>query len=373
MLVEKKISRNTCKFFRPLAYLCFECGVVVELVTTLACHAGGRGFKSPPSRHFLNLLVIFSLFPLNTYSLPSPKKEKVSNSQVIRIVAEEDPTYSFSETGEDKNPSPPDKNSSHSDKNSSPADKSASHSEKKPSHSDKKSNYLGADFEIIQKAFARIERERVLIDKSAPPLKYTLENVPYEELESLLASGEADIVLGIQKSKKLLSIADFPRTPMRIKNFVFYGRKEDVAPGKTVMTYNDVLTHNYIVGINIGFLYPREFWKYFPYQDFQLNNHLRELSSYKANVKHLSKKTIDLFVANRDKMSFILSKMEEAEEVFQYKNILYYKEYYCALSKKSKIKNRDDVLRKIQRALYKMYETDELNDIVKDWMSKKVP
>ena len=29
------------------------CGVVVKLVITPACHAGGRGFKSRPSRHFL--------------------------------------------------------------------------------------------------------------------------------------------------------------------------------------------------------------------------------------------------------------------------------------------------------------------------------
>jgi hypothetical protein len=27
-------------------------GVVVKLVITPACHAGGRGFKSRPSRHF---------------------------------------------------------------------------------------------------------------------------------------------------------------------------------------------------------------------------------------------------------------------------------------------------------------------------------
>ena len=28
------------------------CGSVVQLVRTPACHAGGRGFKSLPSRHF---------------------------------------------------------------------------------------------------------------------------------------------------------------------------------------------------------------------------------------------------------------------------------------------------------------------------------
>ncbi len=212
--MEKKNSFIACKFIYTLAYLLLKCGVVVELVTTLACHAGGRGFKSPPSRHLIlsfPSLLLFCYFLLFSPQIHANNSNAQNNLPVpIKIVAIFDPINSFLfSTGDKFNFS-----------------------------SEKTVKYLGTDFDIINTIFKSIN------------VPYTLRIVAWHEIVPLLASGEADMAVGVQKSKDLLEVASFPKTPLRTKHFLFYGLKKDAR--SETMTYENALGHNYTVGIVVG-------------------------------------------------------------------------------------------------------------------------
>ena len=155
---------------------------------------------------------------------------------------------------------------------------------------------------------------------------------------------------------------------MRTQNYVFFGRKKD-SKGPT-MSFENILMHNYNVGISAYVRYPENFWKMFPYEGKVLNNHLVEYNSYDKSIADLKSKKIDVFIGNKDLVNSILSRTNNTNIIFQYKNILYWKDFYCAFSKSSPLKNKEEIKLKVQKLLYKMKETNELKEITEHWIEK---
>ena len=282
MFIKKKITPNACIFSQTLAYLSFKCGVVVELVTTLACHAGGRGFKSPPSRHLFKtsfFLFISFLFQVQSFSLQEQPSTQAQHES-MKIIAADDPVYSFIQQGSDKY----------------------------HFNSENKSRFTGGDIEIIRKILDNLK------------IPYEFQIVPFYKIESMLIHGEADLALGVVKTKKSVEYADFPKTPMRTQNYVFFGRKKD-SKGPT-MSFETILMHNFNVGISAYVRYPENFWKMFPYEGKVLNNHLVEYNSYEKSIADLKSKKIDVFIGNKDLVNSILARTKNTDIIFQYKNIL---------------------------------------------------
>lgn len=331
----KKKFLNTCNFRSTLAYLSFKCGVVVELVTTLACHAGGRGFKSPPSRHFIFvlLLALSIAFHLESYADILEKKKTYLSPNAknpVVIIAKNHPIYSFTD-----------------------ASKDLLHF-----YSNNASQFQGTDFEIIQQVFDSLR------------INYKIEIVPNEDLLLRLEKGTADIALGVDKTGGKEEFATFPKIPMRSYNYIFFGRKKEATSG--VMSYASVRQHNYKVGITLGTVYPKSFWNAFPFENNVLNSLLDEVPANMDNIVRLNNKKIDLFVGNKDVVNALLKKEGLEDTIIQYKNVLFWKDFYCAFSKKSKQKNIDDIRKKVEKELYQLEQRNVLKTKDIFWLEKNI-
>lgn len=220
-----------------------------------------------------------------------------------------------------------------------------------------KSKIVGSDIDIATRIFTKLK------------VPIEIELVHWTKVLPMLKTGAADMALGIQKLPAIQKYAYFPRTPSRSRNYVFYGLYNVFSKVHT-MEFERALKHNLRVGIVIGFTYPKEFWETYPFEDKQLNSHLYEGNSYRENIIKLRQNKIDLFIADKERASLLLKKVGADETIFQYKNILYWRDYYFAFSKKTKFPKIEDLQKKLERELYKMTESDEIPEINTYWIKK---
>ncbi|MES2615914.1 MAG: transporter substrate-binding domain-containing protein [Bdellovibrionota bacterium] len=258
------------------------------------------------------------------------KPNETSSSPSLTVIAKKDDVYSFSQERKDKY---------HFRLNGTQV------------------LYFGADIEIM----------KTILDSLK--IEYKLQIVSEDEIKPMLSSGEADIALGVEKTDLIKNVADFPKTPLRSKYYFFYGRSQEAK--STIMTYKNALAHNYTVGILVGYLYPQSFWEAFPYENLVLNSHIVEERDYEDHIKKLKQKKIDLFVGDKDLVRMAIQKLEASGDVYQYKNILYWKDFYSAFSKKSKFKNLDTAKEQIKKSLYNMQERGQLKEINDFWVEQK--
>lgn len=218
---------------------------------------------------------------------------------------------------------------------------------------------IGSDIEIAKKIFDKLK------------IPYEIQLIHWTQILPMLKTGETHIALGIRKNKAIDKYVDYTRTPMRTKTYSFFGELNKKNKVKT-MTFENALKNNFTVGIRVGFTYPKEFWKVYPFENYQLNHHLVESHSFKENIIKLKEKKIDLFLADRERVSVLLNTLGAEETIFQYKNILYWKDYFLVFSKKIKDPNLNSIKLKIERELYKMAENNEISDINKYWIKKEL-
>ncbi|RDB35670.1 MAG: hypothetical protein DCC88_08915 [Spirobacillus cienkowskii] len=278
---------------------------------------------------FIQIPIIIIFILLQNFSLAEEKK--------FKIIAEAIPIRSFYEVVE--------------------PDKKQANKPKETTETQEKPKIVGSDIEIISKIFNKIN------------IPFEIELVHWNQLQSKIKNGETDMILGITKKSKYAPYVHFTRLPSYSKTYSFYAFADKVKE-KTVMTYENAVAHNYTVGIRVGFKYPKEFWDGYPFQDRVMNNHLYEFRSYKDCINKLKQKKIDLCLADRERTNPLIKKLGDEENIFQYKNVLYWLDFYFAFSKKSKYPNLDKIKSQVDRELYKMTEQEELAEINLTWINK---
>ena len=288
-------------------------------------------------------------------------KQNFSYGEVkkFKIIAEETPIHCFYETeefiklAESNNNNKSNKN----DKGEKPAPPAKPVQIAQKEETSTQPKIIGSDVEIITKIFTKLK------------IPFEIEIVHWTQVVPKLISGEADMAIGIEKTKKNEKRFYFTRTPMRSKNYSFYGLESQLKKDE-VMTFEDALLLNYRVGIMVGFTYPKEFWDAYPFENKLLNSHLFESKTFRDNMIKLKEKKIDLFIGDRERVNVILKKIGAEETIFQYKNILYWKDYFFVYSKKLKAPNIDKIKVEIERELYKMTESEEIPAINLSWIKK---
>ncbi|WP_186645914.1 substrate-binding periplasmic protein [Fluviispira vulneris] len=293
------------------------------------------------ARKFLNLkkssIVIIILFLIF-------QKNSCAEDKKIKIIAEEVDMHSFFEVIKPVDPKAPPKKEDPKkpveivDPNAPP-------------------KVVGSDVDIVTKILQKLK------------IPYEVQIVKWKELEPMIKEGKADIALGIQKTEKYKKYAYFPRIPLRTRNYVFHRLTSEIG-NKETLSYEEAVGQNLTVGIVVGFTYPSEFWDNYPYEKLQLNRLLYEGRDYKDLVIKLRQKKIDLFIADRERTTMLLKKIGAEESVFKYRNVLYWRDYYCIFPNKSTFPDKDKIIQQFERELYKMKESDLMTIINEMWIEK---
>ncbi|KAB8031971.1 substrate-binding periplasmic protein [Fluviispira multicolorata] len=282
-----------------------------------------------------SLIIIIAFFSI--------QKQLIGEEKKIKIIAEEVQMHSFYEVIKIDPKAPPKKEDP---KNPvEPVDPNAP------------PKIVGSDVEIVTRILKKLK------------IPFEVEIVKWNELVPMIKEGKADIALGIQKSVLLKKYAYFPRTSLRTRNYIFHRLKTEIGDSET-LSYEEAVAKNLIVGIVVGFTYPKEFWDFYPYENLQLNRLLYETKDYKDNIIKLKQNKIDLFIADRERTSALLKKLGAEETVFQYRNVLYWRDYYCVFPNKAQYPNKEKLLSQFERELYKMKEKDEIPVINEMWIEK---
>jgi ABC-type amino acid transport substrate-binding protein len=201
-------------------------------------------------------------------------------------------------------------------------------------------------------------------------------NVPFEiqlvnwfQLLDMLRNGQADLALGLEKIPQVRKIAYFSKYALRSRNYHFYGLSSEVQNSKS-LTLKQARNRNWKVGIMVGYRYPSIFWDVFPFENKILNKNLEEGNSYQQNIIKLKQKKINLFLADQERMNLLVRKLGADEIIFQYKNVLYWKDFYISFSKKSNYPHLQDLKKDLDREIYKRVENDEIPRIHASWIQQ---
>ena len=302
------------------------------------------------NKNILFFIIFFLLnlqnktFPVETKNLVE-KENLIKNIDKIKIIAEETPIRSFfEEPGNDKKNDKKENKDQKSPENATPTISTTQ-------------KIVGSEIDIVSRIFNKLK------------IPFEIEIVHWTEMLPKMISGEADMAIGIEKNSKFDKYVNFTRTPTYTKNYSFYGLSSQLKD-TFVMSFEDAVAHNYSVGILIGFSYPKVFWEAYPFENKQLNSHLFEGKNIRDNIIKLKERKIDLLIADRERTNIILKKIGADETIFQYKNILYWKEFFLVFSKKLKKEKYEMLKAKIDRELYKMTESEEINEINESWIKK---
>lgn len=212
----------------------------------------------------------------------------------------------------------------------------------------KKQELVGLDFDI----FNAIAKEA--------KINVTFTELPWKRHLQYIKTGEMDIAMGASHSPDREETAYFtlPYRHEKVNLFV----KKGTANKIHLATLSDLSNSNYMIGVEGGYFYGKEYQKLITTKEFY--THINDVIDLEQNVTLLLKGHIDGFLVDPVTMKAFAEKYSVQDEFEIHPLKIYQDDIHIMLSRKS---CSVETLNKINLAITKLTENGEMSKIISRW------
>jgi polar amino acid transport system substrate-binding protein len=191
-------------------------------------------------------------------------------------------------------------------------------------------------------------------------LSFTTADIPWKAHLHFLKTGKMDLAMGASWSKEREEFAYFS-LPYRKETVNLYVKKGN-AQSIDLQTLSDLADSQYMVGVESGYYYGKEYEDLIKTAGFQAN--ISEAIDIEQNVTLLMKGHVDGFLVDPNTMQSFVTKYQMENVFDQHPLNIYSADIFIMLSKKL---SDVDTLHKINKAITTLKINGELKRIKANW------
>lgn len=195
-------------------------------------------------------------------------------------------------------------------------------------------------------------------------LSFSAVEIPWNTHLNFIKSGKMDMAMGASWSKEREEYAYFslPYRKETVKLFVKKGKAKHIY----LKTLADLAGSQYIVGVESGYYYGKEYAELIKTKAFK--NNISEVIDLEENVTLLMKGELDGFLVDPNTMQSFVKKYQFEGEFEVHPIEIYSADIFIMLSKKS---SNTEILKKINAAINTLTNNGELKRISGSWKTSQ--
>ena len=191
-------------------------------------------------------------------------------------------------------------------------------------------------------------------------IKVNFTELPWKRHLQYIKTGKMDMAMGSSYTPERAKTAYFS-LPYRVETVNLFVKKGNV--DKIIInSLSELVNTNYLIGIEGGYFYGKEFEKLMTTKEFQM--HINDVIDLEENVEMLLKGHIDGFLVDPLTIKVFTEKYSLQGEFEIHPLKIYQNNIHIMLSRKS---CKVEVLNKINQAITKMKNNGELSRIINQW------
>lgn len=191
-------------------------------------------------------------------------------------------------------------------------------------------------------------------------LSFTIAEIPWKTHLHFIHVGKMDMAMGASWSKEREEYAYFshPYRKETVRLFVRKGHAKNIQ----LKTLSDLMGGSYIIGVESGYYYGKDYQELVKSTDFQA--HISEVIDLEQNVTLLMRGHLDGFLVDPNTMQSFVKKYQMEGKFEQHPLEIYSADIFIMLSRKS---TNTNTLNKINKAIGTLKANGELQRITSSW------